>query len=159
MRFVVLDPKGGTHDFPTHSIRANRDQDGKAAAVLPPNGGLSPDGWRVFFAQRSSIGEKGSTYTPTGQLIDADIDHEVPALAVHPGDMPYGPRANALDVSAGGYFLQGPVAFSSDSRVLAWRVGTLPLRPTTCDQRQGPRGVNARGGPVVCLNQSGRGGT
>lgn len=54
-RLVVLTDDGTTWELPVDQIEANRDEFGNTAALTPPNGGLSPDGRHVFFAQRSSI--------------------------------------------------------------------------------------------------------
>lgn len=55
LRFVVLTPDGETHELAASHLRAVRDEFGNAAALTPPNGGLSPDGRHVFFAQQSSL--------------------------------------------------------------------------------------------------------
>jgi len=70
-RFVVLKRNGKTYDLPANSIRTNHDRDGNGAALLPPNGGLAPDGWHVFFAQPSSI-EVYAFQTGKWSTIDTD---------------------------------------------------------------------------------------
>jgi hypothetical protein len=55
VRFVVLTSDGKTSELEAGQIKPNRDRDGNAGALTPFNGGVSPDGWHVFFAQQSSI--------------------------------------------------------------------------------------------------------
>ena len=50
-RFVGVDEAGRSWTIPTGRIAANHDEGGNVAAVLAPNGGLSPDGWTILFAQ------------------------------------------------------------------------------------------------------------
>ncbi|QLQ10532.1 MAG: hypothetical protein HZY75_09225 [Nocardioidaceae bacterium] len=54
-RFVVLTPAGETRLLAAPHIEDNRDESGNGAALFPGNGGLSPDGWHLAFAQTSSI--------------------------------------------------------------------------------------------------------
>lgn len=55
LRFLVLTRDGETRELPASHLEPVQDEFGNAAALTPWNGGLSPDGRQVFFAQRSSL--------------------------------------------------------------------------------------------------------
>jgi hypothetical protein len=54
-RFLVLSSDGETRELAADHIEENRDEFGNVGALTPFNGGLSPDGWHLFFAQQRSI--------------------------------------------------------------------------------------------------------
>jgi hypothetical protein len=58
IRFVVLTPDGDTRELPAGHIEANRDSGGNAGALTPFNGGVSPDGGHLLFAQPSAACRK-----------------------------------------------------------------------------------------------------
>ncbi len=68
-RVAVLLPGGTTRSLDVSRLEPVRDADGNAAALLPSDGGLAPDGRHVFFAQDSSI-EVYEFATDTWTIID-----------------------------------------------------------------------------------------
>lgn len=54
-RLVVLTADGETRELEADHLGRNRDEDGNGGALTPFNGGVSPDGAHVAFAQPSSL--------------------------------------------------------------------------------------------------------
>jgi hypothetical protein len=70
-RVVVLAPDGSSRLLDASRLEPVRDEAGNTAALLPTDGGLSPDGRYVFFAQNSSI-EVYEFATATWLTIDTE---------------------------------------------------------------------------------------
>lgn len=54
-RLLLLTADGDLRRLPSDHLKGLQDEGGNAAALTPANGGLSPDGWTLFVAQRDTL--------------------------------------------------------------------------------------------------------